>query len=109
MFLLLATPAVHLLAQAGLIGNTNNGISTDNIWSGDAYINAARFQAASNMVVDTVRAQVGSISGKYKCAIYSGSATLPAGLLGQTVEVVDPAAGWQTFPLIAPVALALTP
>jgi hypothetical protein len=87
-------------------GNTNNGVSSDNIWGNNvASINLARYQAATNTVVTTMRAKVTAISGRYKCAIYTDSSALPAHLLGTTLEITNPADGWQTFPLNSSVSL----
>ena len=89
----------------GLIGNTTEGTLTDALWYSRPYINASRFQAASNMMVSTMQAKVAAISGKYKCAIYSDVSGLPSRLLGSTAEVSNPASGWQSFPLTSSVAL----
>jgi hypothetical protein len=101
----LGLAVLNSLSSPGLIGNTNNGASVDNIWSGGAWINASRFQAASNLTVTAIYAKVGAINGRYKCAIYSDSGAQPSRLLGYTAEVVNPAAGWQTFFLNAPQSL----
>jgi len=100
-----ATVTVTSTGGSGTVGNTTNGTLTDNIWSGGAWINAARFQAGSSMTATSLMAKVGAISGKYKCAIYSDVNSLPNHLLQTTAEVTAPAAGWQTFTLTAPVAL----
>ncbi len=90
---------------SGLIGNTIDGTSTDNIWDAGPWINAGRFLAPSNMTVTTMQAKVVAISGKYKCAIYTDSSGQPSRLLGHTVEVSNPATGWQVFALTTPVTL----
>jgi hypothetical protein len=90
----------------GVIGNTNNGTSTDAIWDVEPYINATRFQAASNMTVALMRAKVQAISGSYKCAIYSESNSQPGNLLRSTTPVTGPATGWQTFALTESLGLA---
>ena len=87
---------------AAVIGNTSDGTSTDGLWFNGAWINACRFQAASNMTVVTMHAKVAAITGKYKCAIYSDSSSLPNRLLRGTAEVSNPSTGWQTFTLTAP-------
>ena len=92
-------------AGVGLIGNTAEGTSTDTIWDSGAYINAGRFQAASNMMVTTMKAKVAAISGKYKCAIYTDSGSQPSRLMGSTVEVSNPSNGWQSFALTSPLVL----
>ena len=96
---------INSAGTSGLIGNTTEGTLTDNLWYNGAWINAGRFQAASNMVVSTMRAKVGAVPGKYKCAIYSDVSSRPSRLLGSTAEVSNPASGWQSFPLTSSVAL----
>jgi hypothetical protein len=90
---------------SGLIGNTAEGTLMDALWQGGAHISACRFQAASNMMVATMRAKVATIPGNYKCAIYSDISSRPSRLLGSTAEVSNPASGWQSFPLTSSVAL----
>ncbi len=92
-------------SAVAVIGNTNNGTLTEPIWSGGAWINASRFQATSNMTVVTMHAKVSAITGKYKCAIYTGSSSQPSRLLRTTTEVTNPTTDWQTFPLTAPQSL----
>jgi hypothetical protein len=87
------------------IGNGNEGGSLDNIWYNGAWINAGRFQAASNITVTAMEAKVAAITGHYKCAIYADSGGQPSGLLGSTIEVSGAGAGWQAFPLTSSVAL----
>ena len=95
------------LDDAGLaemtFGNTNTGISTDGI--GNGVINVARFQATDDLLVTKMYAQVESIAGNYKCAIYGGSEFGPSNLLQTTAEVSNPTTGWQTFPLTSPQSL----
>ncbi|HOX56456.1 MAG TPA: tandem-95 repeat protein [Candidatus Paceibacterota bacterium] len=98
-----ATQALSILVGVapapGLIGNTNNGSLTDIIWYNGDWINACRFQALSNITVTGLEAKVVAISGHYKCAIYTDNDGQPSRLLGSTLEVSNPADGWQTFPL----------
>jgi hypothetical protein len=96
--------AFALPSAPGIIGNTNDGTATDKLWSsGGAWINACRFLAASNMTVATMHAKVAAITGKYKCAIYTDSASQPNRLLRTTGEVTNPTTdSWQTFALTAP-------
>ncbi len=105
-----ATQALSIVVNAvplsGLIGNTNNGSLSDIIWASGAWINAGRFQAASNVTVTTMQAKVAGVAGKYKCALYTGNSGQPSRLLGSTVEVTSPATGWLVFPLTTAVALA---
>jgi hypothetical protein len=96
---------INPAAAGGLIGNTNEGTLKDTMWDGGAWINAGRFQAASNLVVSTMRAKVAAVPGKYKCAIYSDVSSQPSRLLGSTAEVSNPASGWQSFPLTSSVTL----
>jgi O-glycosyl hydrolase len=83
--------------SGGTIGNTKEGTSTDTMWDNGAWINAGRFQAGSNMVVSTMRAKVGAISGGYKCAIYADKGGSPSTLLGGTAEVRNVTNGWNVF------------
>jgi O-glycosyl hydrolase len=100
-----AAVSVSALSDGGTIGNTIEGTLTDTLWYGGAWINACWFQAASNMVVSTMRAKVAAVPGKYKCAIYSDVSSRPSRLLASTAEVSNPASGWQSFPLTSSVAL----
>jgi len=88
-----------------VIGNTADGPSSDNIWANGAWINAGRFQAVSNMMVTTMHAKVASITGKYKCAIYTDSSGQPNRFLRSTVEVSNPGTGWQDFLLTSSLML----
>ena len=97
--------AIASALSGGTIGNTNDGTLTNSIWDSSPWVNANRFQAGSNMTVSTVHAKVGTISGKYKCAIYSDSGAEPSRLLASTAEISSPASGWQTFPLGSSVAM----
>ncbi len=98
-------PMTLTINATGTFGNTVDGSQTDALWNNGAWINAARFQCASNMTVSSVQAKVVGIAGRYKCAIYTDASSLPSRLLGRTTEVVGPALGWHVFPLINPVAL----
>jgi hypothetical protein len=99
------TKALSILVTAAptTMGNTNDGTLTDAI--GGGWINAGRFQATANLTVSTLLAKVGAITGRYKCAIYTDNASQPSRLLQSGAEVINPAAGWQSFPLTAPQAL----
>ena len=83
------------------IGNTDNGTSSDRI---DQYINAARFQASSNMTIVDVKAKVIGITGRYKMAIYNGDVNQPSSLVTTTTEIVNPSSGWYSFS-ISPTSL----
>ncbi len=87
------------------IGNGDDGFSSDEIYGGGSYINAARFQAASNMTVSAIQAKVSAVSGNYKCAIYADNSGQPGGFLRGTVEATVASDRWQSFPLTAPQAL----
>ncbi|MCL4785697.1 MAG: CehA/McbA family metallohydrolase, partial [Verrucomicrobia bacterium] len=87
------------------IGNGDDGFSSDEIYGGGSYINAARFQAASNMTVSAVQAKVSAVSGNYKCAIYADNSGQPGGFLRGTIEATVASDRWQSFPLTAPQAL----
>jgi O-glycosyl hydrolase len=98
--------SVNVVAVGGgTIGNTMEGASRDTMWSGGAWINACRFQAASNMVVSSMSAKVGAISGRYQCAIYADDGGKAATLLCGTAEVRNASDGWNVFPLTSPVTL----
>ena len=100
------TASVSVVVASGAkIGNTEEGTSTDPMWSNGAWINAGRFQAASNVVVSTMRAKIGAISGGYKCAIYADNGGSPSALLGGTAEVRNPRNGWSSFPFATSLAL----
>ena len=58
------------------------------------------------MVVSTVHAKVGAISGSYKCAIYADAGNNVLSFLRGTTELRSPGSGWQESPLTA--ALVLT-
>jgi hypothetical protein len=81
------------------LGNSTTGVSTDFLYGNGAWINAGRFQAVSNTAVSTVYAQVGTIGGHYKCAIYADAGGSPSAFLRGTAEVTNPVGGWQAFPL----------
>jgi hypothetical protein len=85
--------------QAVPLGNPNEGGFTDFLYGNGAWINAGRFQAVSNTAVPTVYAQVGTIAGHYKCAIYADVGGSPSAFLRGTAEVSNPTDGWQAFPL----------
>jgi len=87
------------------IGNDKEGGGLDLLWYNGAWINACRFQAASNMTVTGIEAKVTPVSGHYKCAIYTDDDGQPRRLLGSTFEVSDPADGWQAFPLMSSLVL----
>jgi O-glycosyl hydrolase len=93
------------VAAASAIGNTNEGTATDMMWNNGAWINASRFQAASNMMVSTMCAKVRAISGGYKCAIYSDNRGNATTLLGTTEELRGCTNGWNVFQLTLPVTL----
>jgi hypothetical protein len=84
------TEAGGVLPPTPVIGNANDGGTTDTIWGGGAWINAARFQAVSNATVATIYAKVGAIAGHYKCAIYSDASGSASALLRGTAEIGNP-------------------
>ena len=96
----IVTEAGGVKAPLGVpIGNSNVGAFTDSLYGNASWINAGRFQAVSNAAVSTVYAQVGTIAGHYKCAIYADAGGTPSAFLRGTAEVSNPADGWQAFPL----------
>ena len=62
------------------------GDSDRQLWYSGAWINACWFQAASNLMVTTMRAKVAAITGKYKCAIYTDINGQPSRLLRVTAR-----------------------
>ena len=100
MYQQIVTEAGGVQAPLGVpIGNSNEGEFTDSLYGNAAWINAGRFQAVSNAAVSTVYAQVGTIAGHYKCAIYADAGGSPSAFLRGTAEVSNPTDGWQAFPL----------
>jgi O-glycosyl hydrolase len=91
--------------SSGILGNTNEGTLTDNIWSSGAWINAGRFLATNDFTAVRMLAKVAAIPGRYKCAVYGETSSQPGALLGISTEITNPAAGWQTFPLMTSLAL----
>ena len=85
-------------------GNTSEGTATDGLYDSGAWINASRFSAASTMTVSVIRAKVAAISGRYKCAIYTDNNGSPGTLLGDTLEITNPAEGCKPW-ISGPVSL----
>lgn len=103
---LLAFVFLFVNQSLATIGNTNNGTSTDTIWSGPLpAINAARFVATTNETVRTIYAKIVGVTGRYKCAIYAGTAASPVTFLKGSLEVTNPVSGWTNFTLTAPVTV----
>ena len=99
---------ITVTAPGGMValGNTNEGTTTDYITDNSgAYINACRFQATANVTVTQMRAQVGAITGRYQCAIYSDNGGIANALLANTVTLTNVTTGWQTFLLASSLAL----
>ena len=93
---------------SAMIGNTNNGTTTDTIWNSSlsiASINATRFQAATNETVSVIYAKIVGMTGRYKCAVYSGNSTSATTFLRGTSEVINPTNGWYAFPLTSDLSL----
>jgi uncharacterized repeat protein (TIGR03806 family) len=89
----------------GILGNTNTGASSDNIYDVTPYINAAGFVAPSNMTVAFMRAQVQGVTGRYKTALYADNVGEPGALIATSTTVTNPATGWQSFGFDQPVTL----
>lgn len=93
-----------VLSTGATIGNLNaTSTLTDGI--GNGWINATRFQATNTLVLTQMTARVVGITGNYKCAIYTDSNSLPAKLLGSTLQITNPASGQYNFPLISTVTI----
>jgi hypothetical protein len=80
-------------------GNTSDGSSSDTVWDNGAWINISRFRAVSNALVSEIRAKVKSVPGKYQCAVYADTGSLPGRLLSGSAVVTNPISGWNMFPL----------
>jgi hypothetical protein len=103
-----APVTINVIAAGGpfVLGNTNEGTTTDYITDvNGAYINANRFLAQVGGTVTHIRAKVGAITGRYQCAIYSDNGGNANTLLRPTVTLTNVSAGWQNFPLIAPLTI----
>jgi hypothetical protein len=88
--------------SAPVLGNTSEGNTTDTITDGTgSWINACRFQASAPATLTGICAKVGAITGRYTCALYSDSFNL----LRPAATLSNVAAGWQTFPLTAPLVV----
>jgi len=97
---------VNAPGSTTVLGNTSEGSTTDFITDGSgAYINANRHQAPGGMTVAEIRAKVGAIAGRYRCAIYADSGGNAGTLLRATATLTNVAAGWRTFPLTSPLTL----
>lgn len=93
-----------VLSTGATIGNLDTtSTATDGI--GNGWINATRFQATNTLVLTQMMARVVGITGNYKCAIYTDSNSLPAKLLGSTLQITNPASGQHGFPLISTVTV----
>jgi O-glycosyl hydrolase len=103
---LTGTATVSVVAVGGgTIGNPKEGTSSKRMWAYGAWVNLCRFPASSNMIVATMYAKVGAISGGYKCGIYTDASGSPNALLGGTAEVRSPTNGWNVFPLASSITL----
>lgn len=85
------------------IGNTSNGTSTDTLYWNGSWINSSRCLSSTNMTLTTIYARLKAGSGRYKCAIYNGSSTIPTTFLRGTLEVTGTSDGWNSFLLTSPV------
>jgi hypothetical protein len=100
------TITINVPGGASVLGNTNEGTTTDYITDNTgAYINANRHQAQSGATVTEIRAKVGAITGRYQCAIYADNGGNASTLLRATATLTNVAASWQTFPLVSPLTL----
>jgi hypothetical protein len=90
-----------------VLGNAQDGSSSDSLWNRGAWINACQFQAAADLTLTTMCANVTAlVSGHYKCAIYADTAGNPGAFLRDTSEVTNPSTnGWFSFPLTSSLAV----
>jgi uncharacterized repeat protein (TIGR03806 family) len=101
----LPVPPLPAPSVLGRIGNTNTSATSDLIWDNGAYINAARFTAASNMTIAFIHANIVGVTGRYQTAIYTDNAAQPASLLTASLAITNPATGWRQFALPSPINL----
>lgn len=89
-----------------LVGNSSSGSSTDRC---NLDISLTRYQASASGSATQIKINLSkAIAGgkKVKCAVYSDNSGAPGSLLQGTNELTAPGAGWQTFTLSSPVAIA---
>ena len=94
--------AFSVFTAHAMIGNTNNGTTTDTMWNASlnaAVPNGTIFQANSNETVSVIYAKIAGMTGRYKCAVYSGTASSATTFLRGTSEIINPTNGWYVFPL----------
>jgi hypothetical protein len=68
-------------------------------------IHGNRFQAPTDMRITELRVKVIELAGTFKCAVYADANGVADRLLAGSVDVLNPANGWNAFPLSAPLDL----
>jgi len=101
------TVTVTAPAAVVLLGSTNEGTFTDDMWDNGSWINATRFAANASGTVGRLFGKVTTLAnGRYQCAVYADKSGAPGAFLGGTVEVVNPpTSGWYAFPLTSTLAI----
>ena len=88
------------------IGNSTDGTKADWITSGDngskAYINGNPYQVTTDATLTRIKAKIGSVTGEFKCAIYSDLNGLANRLLAVSQPKSNTTTGWNEFPLPTP-------
>lgn len=79
------------------VGNTNDVNTLDGL--GANAISMVKYFATNDLNANTMYVKVGAITGNYKTAIYSDGT--PRALLGQTANINNPSAGWNSGALLA--------
>jgi hypothetical protein len=94
-------------AQAGIGYAGGDGLPQNMSYQG-AWLQAARFDAAADLTVTTVKARLNSVAGRWKCAIYSanGAGGMYRFLRGTAeLYIAGVTDCWVSFPLTAPLNL----
>lgn len=95
--------------KAVTIGTTTDGTRADWITGGvngsEAYINGNPYTVAANATLTKIKAKVGSITGEFKCAIYSDLNGMADRLLATSQPKSNTTTGWNEFPLTEPLTV----
>ncbi|MFO1499385.1 MAG: DUF4082 domain-containing protein [Verrucomicrobiota bacterium] len=88
------------------IGTTTDGTRADWITGGvngsEAYVNGNPYTVPANATLTKIKAKVGSVTGEFKCAIYSDANGSADRLLATSEPKSNTTTGWNEFPLTSP-------